>query len=237
MTRDRPDPPDKNTRDVSAVRLLPFWAGGIAGTALFLNRIFLTPELTDSEARSDVVGTIIAAVLILIGLLWQRIQPVPPDAVELDGQPGFTIAEDLPDAIQVELAWASHLLLTNTVTKSVAVLLDGRTILRRGVLSTIETVTPGTIVQRVLELNKPVYLVKLALYPGRVEFNYFPENTQGIICQPIGDRGVLLLGTNVPRSYTRQDEKWIAGIADKLAESVDRLLPAAVSETPKESIG
>jgi hypothetical protein len=68
-------------------------------------------------------------------------------------------------------------------------------------------------------------LVKLALYPGRVEFNYFPENTQGIICQPIGDRGVLILGTNVPRSYTRQDEKWIAGIADKLAESLDRLMP------------
>jgi hypothetical protein len=57
-----------------------------------------------------------------------------------------------------------------------------------------------------------------------VEFDYFPENTQGIICQPIGDRGVLILGANVPRSYTRQDEKWIVGIADKLAESIDRLL-------------
>lgn len=224
MNRDRPAPPDTNTRDVNAVRLLPFWAGGLAGTALFLNRILLTPELTDSQARSDVVGTIIAAILILIGLLWQRIQPVPPDAVELDGQPGLMIAEDLPEAFQIELAWVSHLLLTNTVTKSVVVLLDGQTIFRRGILSPVATVTPGAIVQRVLAQKKPVYLVKLALYPGRVEFDYFPENTQGIICQPIGDRGVLILGANVPRSYTRQDEKWIVGIADKLAESIDRLL-------------
>ena len=224
MTHDRPD---KDTRDANAVRLLPFWAGGIAGTALFLNRILLTPELTDSQARSDVVGTIVAAVLVLVGLLWQRIQPVPPDVVELDGQPGFTIAEDLPEPLQVELAWASHLLLNNTVTKSVAVSIDDRTVLRRGVLSEVETVTPGTIVQRVRDLKKPVYLVKLALYPGRVEFDYFPANTQGIICQPIGDRGVLILGANVPRSYTRQDEKWIEGIADKLAESVERLLPQA----------
>ncbi|MFM9157965.1 MAG: cofactor assembly of complex C subunit B, partial [Dolichospermum sp.] len=41
--------------------------------------------------------------------------------------------------------------------------------------------------------------------------------TQGVICQPIGKEGVLILGANAPRSYTKQDENWIAGIADKLA--------------------
>ncbi|MGD1901692.1 MAG: cofactor assembly of complex C subunit B [Geitlerinemataceae cyanobacterium] len=219
-------PKNKAERDVNAVRLLPFFAGGIAGVALFANRV-LTPVLTESQARSDVVGTIAAAVLILVGLLWQRIQPVPPDAVELNGKPGLAIDENLPEALQIELAWATHLLLTNTVTKSVAIYLDGKTLLRRGILSDVETVTPGAIVNRVLNLKKPVYLVKLALYPGRIEFNYFPDNTQGIICQPLGDRGVLLLGANVPRSYTRKDEKWIAGIADKLAESFERLVPLA----------
>ncbi|MEL6882655.1 MAG: cofactor assembly of complex C subunit B, partial [Cyanobacteria bacterium J06607_10] len=46
------------------------------------------------------------------------------------------------------------------------------------------------------------------------------KNTQGVICQPLGDVGVLLLGANAPRSYTQQDEAWIAGIADKLADSL-----------------
>jgi hypothetical protein len=27
----------------------------------------------------------------------------------------------------------------------------------------------------------------------------------------------LILGANAPRSYTQQDENWVAGIADKLA--------------------
>ena len=80
--------------------------------------------------------------------------------------------------------------------------------------------TPGPILQRVLQTQKAVYLVALALYPGRIEFDYLPENTQGVICQPIGEEGALILGADVPRSYTQQDEAWIEGIADKLAETL-----------------
>ncbi|MBD0265273.1 MAG: cofactor assembly of complex C subunit B, partial [Tolypothrix sp. Co-bin9] len=75
----------------------------------------------------------------------------------------------------------------------------------------------GPILKRVLETQKAVYLVALKVYPGQIEFDYLPENTQGVICQPIGNQGVLILAANAPRSYTKQDEKWIAGIADKLA--------------------
>ncbi|HBR74736.1 MAG TPA: cofactor assembly of complex C subunit B, partial [Cyanobacteria bacterium UBA11159] len=49
---------------------------------------------------------------------------------------------------------------------------------------------------------------------------YLPENTQGVICQPIGNAGVLILGANAPRSYTKQDEIWIEGIADKLGNTL-----------------
>ena len=70
--------------------------------------------------------------------------------------------------------------------------------------------------KRVVEKQKPVYLVDLKIYPGRIEFDYLPQNTQGVICQPIGKEGALILGANAPRSYTKQDETWIAGIADKL---------------------
>jgi hypothetical protein len=76
---------------------------------------------------------------------------------------------------------------------------------------------------RVLEKHQPVYLVNLVLYPGRIEFDYLPENTQGVICQPIGTQGALILGAKAPRSYTRQDEKWIAAIADKLAYTLESL--------------
>ena len=158
---------------------------------LLINRL-LTVSLTESQARSDALGIIEGAVLLLVGVLWQQIQPRSPETVTLIGESGFELAEELPDTLKTELAWASHLLLTNTVTRSLVVYYDGKTIMRRGVLGENKTVAPGAILKRVLQNQKPVYLVNLNLYPGKVEFDYLPENTQGIICQPIGTKGVLI---------------------------------------------
>lgn len=202
------------------VRRIPLVVGGLGAVLLLINRL-LTPELTDSQARGDVLGVILSAVLILTGLIWQQVQPRSPDAVELIGEEGFVLADDLPEAVKTELAWASHLLLTNTVTRSLVVFYQGKVLLRRGILGNKSEVVPGAIVKRVLEKQQPVYLVALNVYPGRIEFNYLPENTQGVICQPIGKQGVLILGANAPRSYTKQDENWIAGIADKLAVNLE----------------
>jgi Cofactor assembly of complex C subunit B, CCB2/CCB4 len=207
----------KSERD-AVLRLLPLIVGLIAGSFLLVNRL-TSDGLTPAQSRSDVVGVILCAVMFLIGLLWQRVQPKTPEAVELVGKEGLELSPDLPEPLQVELAWASHLLLTNTVTRSISVYLNGQTVLRRGILSDNREVVPGPIVERVLKTQKPIYLVDVKVYPGKIEFNYLPENVQGIICQPIGSNGVMILGADAPRSYTRQDEAWIAGIADKLAHS------------------
>jgi putative methionine-R-sulfoxide reductase with GAF domain len=204
------------------IRLVPLIVGGIAGTLLLLNRV-LTPELTDSQARSDVMGVILTAVLLLTGLLWQQVQPRQPDSVILAGEAGFELSPTLPESLQTELAWASHLLLTNTVTRSIVVYYQGQVLLRRGTLATKAEVTPGVILDRVLAKQQAIYLVDTKVYPGRIEFDYLPPNTQGIICQPLGSQGVLILGANAPRSYTKQDEAWIEGIADKLANSLERM--------------
>ncbi len=207
------------------LRLLPLVAGGLGGTLLLINRI-LTPGLTESQARSDVMGVILSALLILTGLLWQRVQPISPEAVVLEGEEGFDLEATLPDEVKTELAWASHLLLTNTVTRSVLVYYQGRVLLRRGILGPTAAVDPGPILKRVLETGKAVYLVNLKIYPGRVEFTYLPPNTQGVICQPLGNQGVLILAANAPRSYTKQDEAWVEGVADKLSHSLAMASPA-----------
>jgi hypothetical protein len=203
--------PDQN----QVLRRLPIIVGSLAGSLLLVNRL-LTPTLSDFQARSDALGIIVSALLILTGLLWQQVQPRSPEAVELIGKEGFELAPDLPQPVKTELAWASHLLLTNTVTRSLVVYYQGRVLLRRGILAPNSEVKPGAILERVLDKQKPVYLVSLKIYPGRVEFDYLPENTQGVICQPLGSQGALVLAANAPRSYTQQDENWIAGIADKL---------------------
>ncbi len=206
--------PDQN----QMLRQLPIVVGALGGTLLMVNRL-VTPALTDSQARGDALGVILSAVLILTGLLWQQAQPKRPDSVVLEGEEGFELDKALPDALKTELAWASHLLLTNTATRTLVAYADGKVLMRRGVLGPKADVTEGPILKRALEKLKPVYLVSLKLYPGRLEFDYLPENTQGVICQPMGD-GVLILGANAPRSYTKQDEIWIEGIADKLGASL-----------------
>ena len=198
------------------LRLLPLIVGGLAGTLLLLNRL-LTVDLTASQARSDALGIFEGAALLLVGFLWQQIQPRSPEIVSLVGKEGFELSPELSEAVKTELAWASHLILTNTVTRSLVVYYDGKTIVRRGILGEKEEVKPGVIVAKALEKQQPIYLVKLELYPGRFEFDYLPSNTQGVICQPIGEAGVLVLGADRPRGYTKQDEQWIEGIADKLA--------------------
>ncbi|MGC1308759.1 MAG: cofactor assembly of complex C subunit B [Phormidesmis sp.] len=218
--------PDQN----QILRRLPIVVGALGGTLLFINRV-TTPGLSESQSRSDALGVILSAILILTGLLWQRIQPKSPEVVELEGEQGFDLDPDLPETLQTELAWASHLLLTNTATRSLVVYYDSKVLLRRGVFGSSKILSPGTIVQRVLKTQKPIYLVNLSIYPGRIEFDYLPKNTQGVICQPLGSHGVLILGANAPRSYTQQDEAWVAGIADKLADSLSSLRPAPAPQS------
>lgn len=215
----------------AVLRRLPLVVGVLGGTLLLINRL-LTPEITDSQARADALGVILSAILILTGLLWQQVAPRSPDAVELIGEEGFELAPDLPEEVKMELAWASHLLLTNTVTRSLVVVYQGKVLLRRGILGANKEVKPGAILQRVLDKHKPIYLVGLKTYPGKIEFDYLPENTQGVILQPIGEQGALILGANAPRSYTIQDQNWVTGIADKLAVTLSNYLadkdPASV---------
>lgn len=202
------------------LRKLPLVVGILAGSLLMLNRL-LTPDITESQARSDALGILMSALLILTGLLWQNIQARSPDTVELIGTEGFDLNPDLPEPVKMELAWASHLLLTNTVTRIVLVCYNGKVLLRRGILPEKKSVEPGPIIKRVLATQKAVYLVDLKLYPGRIEFDYLPSNTQGVICQNLGEKGVLILGANAPRSYTKQDENWIKGIAEKLGITIE----------------
>ena len=201
------------------IKNLPLVVGGLGWLLLLLNRL-TTTQLSDSQARSDVLGVILCAVLVLISLLWRQIQPPSPEAVTLTGKQGFELDSHLPDEVQTELAWATHLLLTNTVTRSIVIYYQGKVLLRRGILGENAQLKPGKIAQRVMETQKPVYLVDLKHYPGKVEFDYLPENVQGLICQPLENKGVMIVAANVPRSYTKQDENWVEGIAEKIALSL-----------------
>ncbi len=205
------------------LRRMPLLIGGLGGLLLLINRLS-SLDLTPGQARSDVVGTILCGFLILTGLIWQQVQPRPPAQVSLNGREKFVLRETLPESLKLELAWASHTLLTQTATRALVLWYDGQVYLERGLLPETSMAQPGPIVTQALSKQRPIYLVNLPLYPGRVEFDYLPDNTQGLICQPLGPKGVLILGAHAPRSYTRQDERWIEAIAAKLTATCEQNL-------------
>lgn len=198
------------------VKNLPLIAGILGGFLLMINRL-TTPTVLDSQARSDALGVILCAMLLLVSILLRQIESVPPESVTLIGKEGIEFADDLPENIKTELAWASHLILNNTVTKSIVIYYQNQILLRRGILGNSKIVNQGIILERVIKTQKTVYLVDLKHYPGKVEFDYLPENIQGLICFPLNDQGALIIAANIPRSYSKQDEFWIQGITEKIA--------------------
>lgn len=164
-----------------------------------------------------------SAVLVLVGLLWQQVKPKPPTEVPLEGVPGFELAESaLPWRAEFELL--SSGLLDHTSSGFILVWWDGQVLLRSGKLGMLQPVKLGTIAQRVLETQRPVYLVDLRLFPGRAEFDYLPTGTQAMVCQPL-ERGLLVVGSGTPRSFAPADLGWIETLAKYLSTRLDE--PAA----------
>ncbi|NJK62824.1 MAG: cofactor assembly of complex C subunit B [Synechococcaceae cyanobacterium SM2_3_1] len=204
------------------IRRLPLIAGILGGSLLLVNRLVFTPELINSQSRADALGVILSALLILTGLLWQQIQPLPPAATELQGDYQLRFRGEFTASQRLELGWSSHTLLELTAARSLLILWQGTEILRRGTFPGADsTLHPGSIVTRVQQTQRPVYLVDLKLFPARSEFTeVFPENTQAILCQPLQEHGVLLLGADTPRSFSPRDQAWIAALAEKLAQAL-----------------
>ncbi|WP_287129924.1 cofactor assembly of complex C subunit B [Candidatus Cyanaurora vandensis] len=196
---------------------LPLLVGILGSGLLVLNRTLATP--TPEQTRADALGLMMAAVLVLVGILARPAQPVTAATITITAPQGTEIAPVSPQLAQ-ELQWLGESLLTNTAAVSLLVWDQGRVLLRMGYLATEDFIT-GPIVERVLQTQKPVYLVSLKLFPGRVEFSYLPMGMQAIVCQPLGNLGVLVLGANQERSFTPQDLQWIAVLAKRLALTLD----------------
>jgi hypothetical protein len=195
-------------------------AGVLGSILLVINRLAFTPELLASQSRSDALGILLSAVLILTGLLWQQVQPRPPQAAPLQGSPGCDWHPELSEREKLELAWASHTLLSTTAARTVVIWVEGRTLLQRGILASpgqLPSLQPQGTLQQVLKTGQPVYLGDLRFFPARAEFEgLLPAGSQAVLCQPIGQKGCLILGSDRPRSFSRQEQAWIAAIANKL---------------------
>ncbi len=204
-------------------------AAGLLGLGLCLLNQLTAAELNPALERAGVLASLMAVGLMLVAVLWTRAVPLTPERVELQGEQGLELDSLLPQELGLELAWGSRLLLTATPAASLLIHWRGRTLLRRGLLGT-SPFEPGEICRRATTTARAVSLVNLKLYPGRDEFRCLPEGTPAVLVQPIGSEGWLLAGGWSPRCFSRSDELWVEGWAEKLRTSLEQAGVAASRE-------
>ncbi|PRW61129.1 CGLD23 required for cyt b6 assembly [Chlorella sorokiniana] len=172
-----------------------------------------------------------SAVLVLTGLQWLSLKPKEPPQVELEGEEVSHSAPGLPRALTAELQWVWDSLRSATRARSMVLFYKGRCLLQEGVApagQALGAATPGPICQKAMQSGTGNYLANLVLFPGRLEFaGYLPPNCQAALIQPVGKDGVLVVGSDTQRGFTRLDQAWVSTVADKLEVALERLGPGS----------
>jgi hypothetical protein len=197
--------------------------------ALVANRL-ATDDLLNSQSRADLIATIAPVLLTLDALNNLDITPKEADVVELAGTRVLWTEPSVEGGARRELEWAAGTLMECLGCTSVAVWLsNGATISARGLFTGAAAAAPASAVQPGPLLTKcaastsgaPEYLPALQLLPGRVEFSYFPEDTQALLMLPLGSqKGAVVLGANRKRAFASADVQWARAIAARLGTTL-----------------
>ena len=190
----------------------------IIGGILFLSQLinfFSISQISPEIERAQVLAAISSIIIILIGFLFQRINPISGEKVDLKGDNGFIYDPTIPPTLLNELAWGSEAILTSTAAATLLINNRGKNILKRGILSE-KDFKPKVICSRCLKENKIISLVNTKFYPGSDEFDDFCENIPAVIIVPVNKQCFILIGGWSSRCFTKSDEKWIINWSKKL---------------------
>ncbi|XP_058192953.1 protein COFACTOR ASSEMBLY OF COMPLEX C SUBUNIT B CCB4, chloroplastic-like isoform X3 [Rhododendron vialii] len=220
------------SRNDDAVRSLPIYVGAVSLLAVLVNRgvsgIAPVANASSSQSRADLLTLGLAVTNILAGLVWLSIRPKTIVAVSPQGVECLRLNSHLPDFVISELIWIWESLSAATCCRSLAIVYDSKLILQTGVAASssandreavpidASTLMQGALYRSVLDSGSQSYLANLSLYPGKSELPFLPPNMQAVILQPLGDKGIAIIGGDTIRGFTTSDQAWISLLGDKL---------------------
>lgn len=191
--------------------------------AVLTNRL-ATPELIDSQARTDILGVMASGGLITNGVYLLDLNVKTAEEVTLVGRFLQEYSPSLVPSARRDLQWLAESLLLASPTTTVVVYRGGQALARVGVVGESPVVQDAPILQRCIREGKygrELYLPALQVLPGKIEFDYLPENCQGVLMQPVLDgSAVVIIGTNRARAFSPKDIAWIKGLCDQAALSL-----------------
>ncbi|KAE9454039.1 hypothetical protein C3L33_14058, partial [Rhododendron williamsianum] len=234
------------SRNDDAVRSLPIYVGAVSLLAVLINRgisgIAPVADASSSQSRADLLTLGLAVTNILAGL----VSPQGVECLRLNSHlPDFVISEliwiweSLSAATccrSLVIVYDSKLILQTGVAASSSAN-D-----REAVPIDASTLMQGALYRSVLNSGSQSYLANLSLYPGKSELPFLPPNMQmmtarivegrfavnfeqlsplsiavlAVILQPLGDKGIAIIGGDTIRGFTTSDQAWISLLGDKL---------------------
>ncbi|KAG6429639.1 hypothetical protein SASPL_107691 [Salvia splendens] len=225
------------------VRSLPIYVGGASLAAVLLNRavsgIAPVADASRQVQLSYLLTLGLAVTNILNGLVWLSIRPKTISVVDPNGVDCRRIYHGLPESVTSELLWAWESISNATCCRSLIVVYDGICILQIGFADVLkpngdepmgvdaDKLIQGSLYKGLMRSGSQSYLANLSLYPGKTELPFLPSNTQAVILQPLGEKGIAIVGGDTIRGFTTSDQAWITLIAEKL----DATLAKAVNKT------
>ncbi|KAB1207942.1 hypothetical protein CJ030_MR7G026891 [Morella rubra] len=232
-----------------AVRGLPIYVGGASLLAVLLNRtvsgIAPVADASSSQSRADLLTLGLAVTNILTGLVWLSIRPKAISVVSPQGVECQRLYSHVPDSVVAELLWVWESLSAVTCCRSLIVVYDSRCILQIGFAAKSSVgneeavavdaikLMEGSLYQNAIKSGAQSYLANLSLYPGKSELPFLPSNTQAVILQPLGEKGIAIIGGDIIRGFTTSDQAWITLIGEKLDATIAKNvknLPLAVQD-------
>lgn len=209
------------------LRTEPAMAVGATMLLVLLANRLMTASLFNSQSRADLLAVVVPVLIILKALGDLDITPREDEPVQLGGQPVAWLEPSLPAAARSDLEWAAEALLVGSCA-AVSLWRGQRTLLLRGTLPFASeperAVVAGSLLQSCAARNSgaPEYLPALQLLPGRVEFGYLPENTQGVLILPLvsDSLGVVVLAADRQRGFAEGDVEWALLVASRLSDAL-----------------
>ncbi|KMT07205.1 hypothetical protein BVRB_6g155270 [Beta vulgaris subsp. vulgaris] len=215
----------------NVARSLPIYIGGFSLLAVLLNRavsgIAPVADAGSSQSRADLLALGLAVTNILAGLVWLSIRPKSISKVDPEGVECRWISPNLPDFAVSELEWFWQSLSAVTCCRSLVIIFEDSCICQIGVgaessiggeaeIVDAAKLIKGTLYRGIMKSGAQSYLANLSLYPGKSELPFLPPNTQAVILQPLGDKGIAVIGGDTIRGFSTADQAWISLIGDKL---------------------
>lgn len=239
-TPKRPFLADWVSQNDDVVRTLPIYVGSASLFAVLLNRslsgIAPVVDAGSSQSRADLLTLGLAVTNILAGLVWLSVKPKSITVVNPRGVECKSLCATLPEVARNELLWVWESLSDATCCRSLVVVYESSCVLQIGfaaesspgdgdaVSVDANKLMQGSVYQGVMKSGAQSYLANLSLYPGKSELPFLPSNTQAVILQPLGDKGIAIIGGDTIRGFTGSDQVWITYIGAKLDSSLAKYL-------------